>query len=88
MPPAWTVHDSATCCGLSTLLSLINRSPLEEPGGIHFTFMVQEFPALTLGGQSFVCEYALDAVTLMLLMVRDVVPVFVKATARAGGGQE
>jgi len=67
-----------TCCGLPALLSLTDTAPLEVPEpSLKATVMVHDPFAATLLPQVFVWEKAVEPVTLMSLIMRLVLPVFV-----------
>src|SRR5215831_3906123 len=83
--------DKATCCGLSGLLSLIDKEAMKEPadGGLNFTVIVQNAPAATLDAQSLVSLKAVGglvpvAMIEMLVIESAAVPVFVKVAVWPG----
>lgn len=74
--------DKETCCGLSGLLSLMERLALSEPKdvGAKVTEIVHDLPAATLAPQLFVCEKSLGSlpVIVMLAMLRLVAAALIK----------
>jgi hypothetical protein len=77
------VPDKLTFCGLSELLSVMERVALNVPKvfGAKVTVMMQDTPAATLEPQVFFWEKEVLA-TAMLLMLSAVLPVLVSVTVR------
>jgi hypothetical protein len=74
------VPVSATVCGLPTPLSVMVRAPVLVPPavGLKVTLRVQLAPVATLEPQVFVWEKS--PLTVMLLMLRVALPVFLRVT--------
>ena len=82
----WALPDKATCCGLSELLSLMDKDAFEVPVavGLKVTVIVQDAPAATLEAQSFVwAKTGVPPVVVieMLSIESAEVPVFVSVVA-------
>ncbi len=80
------VPDKLTCCGLSGLLSAIERAAAWEPRlpGLNVTAIVHEFPAGTLLPHVFVCANSLDLVPVVVIpeILSAAVPVLVRVIVR------
>src|SRR5262249_15129455 len=79
-PVSAPTPERGTVCGLAPPSSLIETSPVTDPAtvGLKVTVMVEDSPPPTPEPQVLVWENSLEPVTMMLVMLRKVLPTFVR----------